>query len=158
MSPATRPDDVPGRVGRLGPSARPGAGERHHPASGVPVLRSWRGWIRTEDRDSYRAYLERTGLREYRETPGNLAAALLYRDLDGGRTEVRTISLWSSRADITAFAGEDIGAAVFYPEDDRYLVQRETRVAHLDVAWAEPAAGPEASSGLARPTDGRPDA
>lgn len=101
------------------------------------MLRTWRGWIRTEDRDDYRAYLEATGLREYRETPGNLAAVLLYRDLDDGRTEVRTLSLWRSRRDITAFAGDDIDVAVFYPRDDRFLVGREVTVEHFDVAWGE---------------------
>jgi hypothetical protein len=44
-----------------------------------------------------------------------------------------TISWWSSRADIEAFAGQDIGVAVFYPEDDDYLIDRETTVTHYDV-------------------------
>jgi hypothetical protein len=47
---------------------------------------------------------------------------------------VRTISFWRSRDDIRAFAGEDIDVAVFYSDDDRYLVDRETTVAHFDVA------------------------
>ncbi|WP_240036850.1 hypothetical protein [Orlajensenia leifsoniae] len=105
------------------------------------VLRSWTGWIRTADREPYRDYLEGTGLREYRETPGNLGAVLLYRDDEDDRTEVRTLSLWRSRDDIVAFAGEDIAAAVFYPEDDRYLIGRDTTVEHFDVPWAELAGG-----------------
>lgn len=43
------------------------------------------------------------------------------------------MSLWESRAAIEGFAGEDIGKAVFYPEDDRYLVGRELTVEHYDV-------------------------
>ena len=38
-----------------------------------------------------------------------------------------TVSWWESRAAIIGFAGSDIEAAVFYPEDDEYLVDRETR-------------------------------
>lgn len=106
-----------------------------------PVLRSWTGWIRPADREAYRQYLETTGLREYRETPGNLGAFLLYRDLDDGRTEVRTLSVWRSRQDIVAFAGERIETAVFYPEDDRFLVGRQTTVEHFDVAWSESEVG-----------------
>jgi heme-degrading monooxygenase HmoA len=97
------------------------------------VMRSWTGWIRTGDRDRYTAYLEETGLREYRETPGNRGAWALMRDLGDGRTEVRTLSLWRSRDDIVAFAGDDISVAVFYPDDDAYLVDRETTVEHFDV-------------------------
>ncbi|MEJ3404152.1 hypothetical protein WDJ51_05370 [Rathayibacter sp. YIM 133350] len=103
----------------------------------VTVLRSWTGWIRRADREPYREYLERTGLKEYRATPGNLGAVLLYRDVDEDRTEVRTLSLWSSQADIAAFAGERIEEAVFYPEDDRYLIERQTTVEYFDVPWSD---------------------
>ncbi len=101
------------------------------------VMRSWTGWIRPEDREAYQEYLEDTGLRGYRETPGNLGAFLIFRDLEDGRTEVRTLSLWQSRDAIAAFAGERIETAVFYDEDDRFLVDRELTVEHYDLAWAD---------------------
>jgi hypothetical protein len=56
------------------------------------------------------------------------------RDLGDGRTEVMTISWWSSPTDIEGFAGQNIDVAVFYPEDDDYLIDRETNVTHYDVA------------------------
>jgi heme-degrading monooxygenase HmoA len=93
----------------------------------------WRGWVRTEDRDTYVAYIEGTGMAQYRRTPGNLAAHMLTRDLDDGRTEIVTLSFWQSREVIRGFAGDDISRAVFYPEDDRYLVDRETTVTHYEV-------------------------
>ena len=101
------------------------------------VLRSWTGWIRRADREAHREYLERTGLREYRDTPGNIGAVLLYRDVEDDRTEVRTLSLRRSREDIVAFAGRNIEAAGFYPEDDRYLIDRQTPVEHFDVPWSD---------------------
>ena len=58
------------------------------------------------------------------------------RDLGDGRTEVLTVSWWESLAAIIGFAGSDIEAAVFYPEDDEYLVDRETTVSHFEVAAA----------------------
>lgn len=97
------------------------------------VMRSWRGWIRVENRAKYLDYLEATGLSSYRVTPGNLGALALFQNLPEGRCEVRTLSWWESRADIVAFAGENIQNAVFYPEDDRYLTGRETFVEHFDV-------------------------
>jgi heme-degrading monooxygenase HmoA len=97
------------------------------------IARLWRGWVRTEDRDVYAAYIEGTGMVEYRRTPGNRGAYMLLRDLGDGRTEIVTLSFWDSREAITGFAGEDIDHAVFYPEDDRYLVDREVTVTHYEV-------------------------
>jgi heme-degrading monooxygenase HmoA len=98
------------------------------------IARIWRGWVRTPDRAAYVDYIEATGMAEYRRTPGNQGAWMLTRDLDDGRTEIITFSLWTSYEAIRAFAGEDVGQAVFYPEDERYLVDRETTVSHYDVA------------------------
>ena len=97
------------------------------------IARTWRGWIRTEDRDAYVAYVRDTGIAQYRATPGNLEAHLLTRDLDDGRTEVVTLSFWTSLDAVRAFAGDDVSAAVFYPEDDRFLVDRERTVTHHEV-------------------------
>jgi len=93
----------------------------------------WRGWVRTPDRDVYVDYVEETGMSEYRRTPGNRGAHMLTRDLDDGRTEIVTLSFWDSREVIAGFAGDDISRAVFYPEDDQYLVDRETTVTHFEV-------------------------
>lgn len=94
------------------------------------VVRMWRGAVRSEDRDAYVDYIEQTGMREYRQTPGNIDAWMLTRDLPGSLTEIVTVSRWQSLEAIKGFAGEDIERAVFYPEDDRYLVERDTTVRH----------------------------
>jgi hypothetical protein len=98
------------------------------------IARSWRGWIRTEDSAAYIAYVTETGINEYRATPGNRGAWILTRELGDGRTEMVTLSFWDSRDVIRGFAGDDIDRAKFYPEDDRYLVDRETTVLHFDVS------------------------
>ncbi|WP_344058625.1 hypothetical protein [Microbacterium pumilum] len=96
------------------------------------VVRMWTGVVRTEDRDSYVEYVERTGMDEYRTTAGNLDAWLLTRDLGDGRTEITTVSRWESRDAIVGFAGTDIERAVFYPEDDRFLLERDLHVRHYE--------------------------
>jgi heme-degrading monooxygenase HmoA len=96
------------------------------------IVRTWRGVIRSVDRDTYSDYLDDTGMDEYQRTPGNLGAWVLYRDLGDGRTEVVTVSRWSSRAAIAGFAGDDIEQAVFYPEDDRFLLERDSTVRHYE--------------------------
>jgi heme-degrading monooxygenase HmoA len=94
----------------------------------------WRGWIRTEETQDYVEYIERTGLTEYRNTPGNSGAQMLTRDLGDGRTEVVTLSWWSDIEDIKAFAGADISVAKYYPEDEGFLVDRVDVVHHFIVA------------------------
>lgn len=94
----------------------------------------WRGKIRTEQTKAYVEYILGTGIAEYRQTPGNQGAQMWTRDLGDGTTEVITASWWDSLDSIRGFAGDDIEAAVFYPEDDNYLVERDVRVAHFDVA------------------------
>ena len=96
------------------------------------VARIWRGVVRRADADEYAAYIGRTGMAGYRNTPGNQGAWMLRRD-DGDRSEIVTFSLWESREHIRGFAGDDIEQAVFYPEDDRFLVERDLIVHHYDV-------------------------
>ena len=89
--------------------------------------------MRRADADVYADYIRETGFNEYAETPGNRGAWMLRRD-DGDRTEFITYSLWDDRNAIAAFAGDDIEAAVYYPEDDRYLIERDATVMHYEVA------------------------
>jgi len=93
------------------------------------IARTWRGWTRKEDAEAYVAYVEETGMTAYRSTPGNHGAWILRRD-DGDRTEFVTLSFWDSLDAVRAFAGDDVEQAVFYDEDDRFLVDRETTVHH----------------------------
>ena len=96
------------------------------------IMRIWRGWTRPEDAEEYAEYIGGTGLAEYLATPGNRGAHLVSRP-DGDRTEFLTISLWDSRESIVAFAGDDFARAVFYPEDERFLVDKEDTVRHYEV-------------------------
>lgn len=78
------------------------------------IARTWRGWTRPEDSDAYLDYVERTGGRAARETPGNRGFYILRRE-DGDRTEFVTMSLWDSLDAIRAFAGDNL-ADVRVPE------------------------------------------
>jgi len=94
------------------------------------VIRMWRGVIRTADTEEYVDYVERTGIDQYRSTPGNRDAWILTRELRDGLTEIITVSRWDSLESIRGFAGDDVEKAVYYPEDDRFLVEREDTVRH----------------------------
>jgi heme-degrading monooxygenase HmoA len=96
------------------------------------IARIWRGATREADAEAYVEYLRGTGLKAYRETPGNQGAWVLWRVADG-RAEFLTLSFWESTEAIRGFAGANIERAVFYPKDDRYLVERDTTVRHFQV-------------------------
>jgi heme-degrading monooxygenase HmoA len=96
------------------------------------IARVWRGATRREDRAAYADYIAKTGIPAYRSTPGNRGAWILQRDV-GDRTEVVTLSFWDSLEAVKGFAGELLERAVFYPDDERYLVERDLTVTHFDV-------------------------
>jgi heme-degrading monooxygenase HmoA len=96
------------------------------------IARMWRGWVRPDDAPTYTEYIERTGLADYRRTPGNRGAWMLQRR-DGDRIEIVTLSFWDSYEAVTGFAGADISRARFYPEDDQYLIDRELTVTHYEI-------------------------
>ncbi len=108
------------------------------------IARTWRGATRAEDAEAYADYIRETGIAAYAATPGNRGAYLLYR-IEGDRAEFLTLSLWESLEAIRGFAGEDVERAVFYPEDDRYLIERDLVARHYVVAGA--AQPPPATTG-----------
>ena len=96
------------------------------------IARIWRGVTRAEQSDAYFAYLERTGLKDYRATAGNRGVWVL-RQVHGGEAIFLLISLWDSYDAIRRFAGDAIETAVYYPEDRAFLLELEPTVAHYDV-------------------------
>jgi antibiotic biosynthesis monooxygenase (ABM) superfamily enzyme len=95
------------------------------------IARVWRGVTSAEDGDAYAAYIEETGTTNARKVPGS-RGTLVLRHTDGDRTEFQTVILFDSLDDVRAFAGDDIEKAVFYPEDDRYLIERDLGVTHYE--------------------------
>lgn len=99
------------------------------------IARIWRGATRAEDADAYLDYLDETGFTQYRATPGNHGVLALRRVVDG-RAELLLLTVWESEEAIRRFAGDDIEQAVFYPEDERFLIEKDERVSHFDVVFA----------------------
>lgn len=108
------------------------------PAPGVAgrevgvIARTWRGRTRAIDRPRYVEYLERTGCRDLRATPGNRGVFVLCRTV-GDVAEFLLVSLWDSHEAIGRFAGPDPEVARYYPEDSQFLLEMEPRVTHFDV-------------------------
>jgi heme-degrading monooxygenase HmoA len=96
------------------------------------IARIWLGVTRESDKDTYFDYLQKTGLKEYAAIPGNQGVWVLRR-VENGKCEFTLISLWDSWEAIKAFAGPDYENAVFYAEDDKFLLERGRRVTHYEV-------------------------
>lgn len=102
------------------------------------IARTWRGATRAADADAYLRYLSKTGFSEYRTTPGNVRVLGLRR-VAGRRAELLLVTIWEDEEAIARFAGhDDIDGAVFYPEDERYLVEADRSVTHYDVVFDRP--------------------
>lgn len=100
------------------------------------LARTWRGATKAAQGDGYLEYLRKTGLAEYRGTVGNRGVIGLRRVV-GDKAEFLLVSLWESPEAIEQFAGPTPDRAVFYPEDDRFLVARDETVDHFEVVFAD---------------------
>jgi heme-degrading monooxygenase HmoA len=96
------------------------------------IARIWRGATSAVDADAYVEYLNRTGVREYAATPGNLGVHTLRR-MEGDRCEFLMLTFWDSMEAVERFAGDDPERAVFYPEDNRFLLDRDLTSSHWEV-------------------------
>ncbi len=95
------------------------------------ITRMWHGVTKAEHADEYLAYVERTGMKEYRAVKGNLSAKLLRR-IEGDQCHFLTVTEWDSYESIQRFAGEHFQKAKYYPEDKKYLLEFEENVVHFE--------------------------
>jgi hypothetical protein len=96
------------------------------------IARLWHGVTLASKADAYLDYLNQTGVPDSRSTTGNRGVYVLRR-IEGERAHFLFLSLWGSRAAIEQFAGADIEAARYYPEDSDYLLELEPHVNHYEV-------------------------
>ena len=101
------------------------------------VARTWWGSTCADDAAHYLDYLRETGLAEYARIPGH-RRTLTLRRIAQGRAEFLIVTLWDSMDAVRRFAGDEPERAVFYPEDDRYLVARDEHVTHFEVVDMQP--------------------
>ena len=96
------------------------------------IARTWHGVTEASKADAYFEVLQESGLKEYRDTPGNQGVIVLRRT-DGDRTHFLLITFWESFDAIRRFAGPNPERAVYYPKDKEFLLEFEPTVTHYDV-------------------------
>ena len=122
------------------------------------IARTWKGAVRRADGDEYAEYMRKTGMPGYTQTPGNLATLMLRREV-GDRCEFLMFTLWDSIESVKAFAGEDPEGAVFYPEDDAFLIERDLTSSHwaVEEAVGLPVPMPSSNTGVEGPEPSIPE-
>lgn len=97
------------------------------------IARIWHGRTPADKADAYADYIEKTGVKEHRSLAGNKGDFVLKRvNAAEGTADFLVISLWESMDAVRAYAGDDFEVAVYYPEDDAYLLEREPKVQHYE--------------------------
>ncbi len=99
------------------------------------IVRVWRGEVPKEKKAAYIAYLHKTGLSDYRNTPGNRGVFLLCRDT-GDDVEFTTMTWWENVDAIKRFAGEEYQKARYYPEDANFLKSFAPNVEHFEMVYS----------------------
>jgi heme-degrading monooxygenase HmoA len=96
------------------------------------IARTWHGMTDASKADEYMDYLNKTGVPEYRATPGNLGVYVLRR-IEGNTAHFLLLTLWESEEAIKRFAGPNMEQAKYYPQDEQFLLELEPTVTHYEV-------------------------
>jgi len=100
------------------------------------IARTWQGTLDAARVDEYLQYVQQTGVKDLRKTPGNRGVLMMI-DRTGPVAQLKMISFWDSIDSIRAFAGDDVLKARYYQRDRDFLHVLEPRVQHLEVTDAE---------------------
>lgn len=96
------------------------------------IVRMWHGRVPTAKAAAYREFINTRAIPDYQSVEGNISVHVLERT-QGDITHFITLTFWKDLDSISAFAGEDLEAAKYYPEDKDFLLEFEPRVVHYEV-------------------------
>jgi len=96
------------------------------------IARIWRGRTRSQDAETYAAFLKARAIPDYRNTEGFVRLLFLQRRV-GDETHFVLITLWRDLDAIKRFAGDDYRKAKYYPEDQDFLLDFPDTVEHYEV-------------------------
>ena len=96
------------------------------------IMRVWRGITPREQGEAYLEHLRQTALPALAEQAGQHGAWVLRR-VQGDRCEFALLSLWESMDALRAFAGDHPERAIYFAEDDKFLLDMEPLVRLYEV-------------------------
>lgn len=99
------------------------------------ISRTWHGIVPIEKRESFKLYLDNTGVKDTEAISGNRGAFVEIVD-QGRYTHFFLCTLWDSMESVILYAGENPTVAVTYPEDEKYGLISDPIVIHQEVTLA----------------------
>ena len=96
------------------------------------TARMWHGRVPTTKAQAYRAFLNERAIPDYKSVPGLVSVHVLERK-EGEITHFMTLTFWENLEAIRRFAGANVEAAKYYPEDNDFLLEFEPGVVHYEV-------------------------
>ena len=96
------------------------------------IMRVWRGITPKDQGEAYLEHLQQTALQALAQQSGQRGAWVLRR-VQGDRCEFALLSLWESLDALRAFAGDQPERAVYFAEDDKFLLDMEPLVRLYEV-------------------------
>lgn len=97
------------------------------------IARIWHGAVPASKGNAYLNLMRKIALPEYLGTPGNRGAWCLHRP-EGDVIHFEMLTFWDDADAIKRFAGEDYSLAKYYGFDADYLIEKELRARHYEVA------------------------
>ena len=92
----------------------------------------WHGRVPSSKAQAYREFLKARAIPDYQSVEGNISVHILERS-EGTITHFITLTFWKDLDAVKAFAGEDVEAAKYYPEDRDFLLEFEPNVMHYEL-------------------------
>jgi heme-degrading monooxygenase HmoA len=96
------------------------------------IARMWHGRVPTSKAKAYQEFVNARAIPDYQSVAGNISVHILERR-EGDITHFITLTFWENTEVIKGFAGEDVEAAKYYPEDQDFLLEFEPNVVHYEV-------------------------
>ena len=96
------------------------------------IVRMWHGRVPSSKAQAYREFLKARAIPDYQSVEGNISVHILERS-EGTITHFITLTFWKDLDAVKAFAGEDVEAAKYYPEDRDFLLEFEPNVMHYEL-------------------------
>ncbi len=88
------------------------------------ILRTWHGRTALKDAAAYEKFMTERAGADYASVDGFRKLYFTRRD-EGEISHFLLVTVWDSLDAVKRFAGDDPSKAKYYPEDDRYLLEKE---------------------------------
>ncbi len=100
------------------------------------ILRTWHGRTSLEDADVYELFMKERAAPDYGSVEGLKQIFFTRRD-DKECAHFLLVTVWASMGAVKEFAGDNPAKAKYYPEDDKYLLEKEDCSFNYDVFYQE---------------------